>query len=87
MIGIILENQTNSQELQSKMEQFHYVHEATNDAIYDRDVNLDTIYWGKSFQSLFGYGLEEDSFPISKWKSLVHPKDLQRTLASINDFF
>jgi len=86
LIGLIFENQEKSKELQFKIDQFSYVNQATNDAIYNRDLKSNTIFWGQSYQSLFGHILEKKSYPISNWELLVHPKDLPKTLISLESF-
>jgi len=86
LIGIIFENQQNSNALRSKINQFNYVHKATNDAIYDRDLKSNKISWGQSYQNLFGHILDEDSVSPAQWRSLVHPKDLEETIQSLETF-
>ena len=86
LIGIILENEFQNRELKSKITQFNYVNLATKEAIYERDFNLDTITWGQSYCSLFGHKVENKPNPISEWKLLVHPKDLQKTMLSLETF-
>lgn len=86
LIGIILENKDKNKELKSKINQFNYVNLATKEAIYDRDFNLNTITWGQSYYSLFGHKVTDEPKPISEWKLLVHPKDLQKTLHSLEEF-
>lgn len=70
--------------LQLSNERFSYVNKATNDAIYDWDLEVDHIYWGDAFYRLFGYQ-KEKSFPIDKWAAMVHPEDIEDLRLSLNN--
>ncbi|WP_345952699.1 PAS domain-containing protein [Mucilaginibacter sp. PAMB04168] len=63
------------QQLKLSNELYAYVNKATNDVIYDWDIENDHIGWGDAFFRLFGYE-EVANFPLSKWSSLVHPADV-----------
>ena len=83
LVSIIFEHFQKKSELESKSELFSYVNLATNDAIYDWNILEDHIKWGESFSRLFGYALSNKKYPLSKWESLVHPKDLKGSLLSL----
>lgn len=70
--------------LQLSNERFTYVNKATNDAIYDWNLEVDKIQWGVAFFSLLGYP-EEENFSIDKWTSLVHTEDLPALARSLYD--
>ncbi|RFN58181.1 PAS domain S-box protein [Marixanthomonas ophiurae] len=86
LIGIILEHHQKRVDLQSNNELFEYVNLATNDAIYDWNIQEDDLNWGMSFSRLFGYTVSNEKYPLSKWESLVHPEDLQSNLKSLHHF-
>ena len=86
LVSIILENYRNSMAIRSRNQLYKYVHQATNDAIFDWDFINDNIKWGQSFQRLFGHALTSDFYPLAKWQALVHPDDLQNTMQALNEF-
>lgn len=59
-------------------ERFEKVTEATNDAIWDFDVANNTLFWGKGFQTLFGYNLEVIKPSFELLASLIHEDDRER---------
>ena len=59
-------------------ERFEKVTEATNDAIWDFDVVNNSLFWGKGFQTLFGYNLEVTKPSFELLASLIHEDDRER---------
>ena len=59
---------------------------ATNDAIWDVDMDAKVIYWAEGFHTLFGY--QAGSFKESErtWENAVHPQDLEKVETSIQSF-
>ncbi|WP_460500050.1 sensor histidine kinase [Hymenobacter agri] len=64
-------------------ERFAYALKATTDAIYDWNVDADTLYWGEGFENLFGHHLTENPTPFSEWADYVHPDDSPRVVAGL----
>ncbi len=64
-------------------ERYEYINKATNDAIYDWDLESNHIHWGDAFFRLFGYE-ENTYFPIERWAKLVHPEDVLSVTDSLN---
>lgn len=83
LVGIIIEHFQKKSDLESNSELYSYVNLATNDAIYDWDLLEDHIKWGESFSRLFGHTITKEKYPLSKWESLVHKKDLKGNLLSL----
>lgn len=71
--------------LQAK-ERFEKVTEATNDAIWDYDVANNTLFWGKGFQTLFGYDLEVTKPSFELLASLIHEDDRERITSKIGQY-
>ncbi|GAB3893991.1 hypothetical protein GCM10028803_08780 [Larkinella knui] len=69
-------------ELQRSNERYYYVNKATDDAIYDWDIDVDHIHWGEAFFRLFGY-TAEDRFTIEKWAAMVHPEEISALKSSL----
>lgn len=95
MIGACLDI-TESKKIQQKLlasesnlrhlvERYTYVNKATNDAIYDWDIQSDLIQWGDSFFRLFGYKTDDEHSSIKKWFEKVHHDDVIMVEKSFND--
>ncbi len=60
-------------------ERYEYVLKATSDAIWDWDLEKDTILWGEGLETLFGYNIQVfTQGGINLHTSLIHPSDIQR---------
>jgi PAS domain S-box-containing protein len=64
-------------------ERFKYVAKATNDAIWDIDLNTYLIKWGEGYEKLFGYKTDKNEGTYDDWQSKIHPDDLERVTKSI----
>jgi len=72
----ITSNIINQQQLRLSNERYDYVSKATSDAIWDWDIQSDTIYRGDGFKSLFGY---TDMSSTTQFKlDRIHPDDSER---------
>ncbi|MBK6265759.1 PAS domain S-box protein [Marivirga sp. S37H4] len=74
LLSLILENHQKSKALLASNERFNYVHRATNDAIYDWDVENDCFYWGESFQRIFGHQMDT-ILELKDWVALMYPNE------------
>ena len=63
-------------------ERFEKVTEATNDAIWDWNIESNTIYWGGGFKSLFGYDVLKISTTLNSWTNHIHAEDKERVMDS-----
>ncbi|MFC4230474.1 PAS domain S-box protein [Parasediminibacterium paludis] len=63
-------------------ERFELVAKATNNVIWEWNLQNNTIWWNSSFYNLFGYTA---SMPhdITSWTTHIHPDDLERVLKGI----
>lgn len=71
------------QEAQEMLKRFQMVARATNDAVWDWDLESKSIWWYNGFQVLFGYRQDELESGIESWISRLHPEDRERTSAGI----
>lgn len=74
--------------LRHLLERYTYVNKATNDAIYDWDIESKQIQWSEAFYRLFGYAIEEEHSMIEEWIEIVHADDitmLRKSLSSALD--
>ncbi|HEY9082720.1 MAG TPA: PAS domain-containing protein [Vicingaceae bacterium] len=67
-------------------ERFELVNKATNDAIYDWDVEKDEYYWGDGFYNTFGYEKIDEKFRSIDWDKLVYPSDIEKNRQSWDVF-
>ncbi len=61
--------------LQDNNERFNLVNEATNDAIYDWDVEHDLFDWGAGFERNFGYKIGHKPFRLQDWVAMMDQRD------------
>ena len=64
-------------ELLKSIERYAYASKATSDAIWDWEINTDTIHRGEGFKTIFGYAEAISSLEI-RIKDLIHPDDRER---------
>ena len=61
------------------------INQATNDAIYDWNLQNGTVWWN-DMVTMFGYRSEEIDDTITWWHERIHPEDRQRVVDRINSF-
>jgi PAS domain S-box-containing protein len=70
--------------LRESEERFRLAARATNDAIWDWDLEGDVIHWNEALTDLFGYPAEEPhSRSIGWWKKRLHPDDTSLVVESL----
>ncbi|WP_343851279.1 PAS domain-containing protein [Algoriphagus jejuensis] len=79
----VTENKNAQEEIRQSNDRFERVSEATNDAIWDAQLTEDKLYWGKGFETLFGYDTEKFRPTFSFFIDRIHPKDRERILGSM----
>jgi PAS domain S-box-containing protein len=82
----IQELQAVAETLRAGEERFNLVLEATNDGIWDWDLESGLVYYSPRWKSMLGYAEEEISPAIASWRSLVHPDDLPRALDTLQGY-
>jgi PAS domain S-box-containing protein len=71
------------QTLQETEERYRLASRATNDAIWDWNLQTDHIRWNEAVKTLFGYAGEEVGPSGAWWKEHIHPDDRERIRSSI----
>lgn len=61
-------------------ERFRLLARATNDAIWDLDLDTGVRWWGEGFKALFGHAEGQASCQQLAWAELLHPDDRERVL-------
>lgn len=64
-------------------ERFQFVARATNDAIWDRDLATDRMWWNEAVQVLFGYRAGEIGPRAYWWEQNIHPDDRDRVTSGL----
>jgi len=75
-----------NKELSILNERFEYVTLATFDAIWDWDIIKNELFWGKGYETIFGYpsGATATANNFSLWQSRIHPDDAARVLQTLH---
>lgn len=71
------------EQMRRSNERFKKAAEATNDVIYDWDLEKQTLFLGEGFQKLFGYNQEELPNHLDTWKKYLHPDDAHEVVESL----
>lgn len=60
--------------------------QGANDGLWDWDIANDKMYYSPRWKSMLGYAEDELVDHFSTWEGLLHPDDLEQTLAQIQSF-
>jgi PAS domain S-box-containing protein len=74
----VTQESKNEEQLIEANERFEKVSAATNDAIYDWNIENESLYWGVSFYNLFGFSMDKTTPTLNFWTDNIHPDDLQK---------
>ena len=69
--------------LRASEERFQLAARATNDAIWDWDLETSVLWWNEGVQALFGYRAEQVTQTTEWWNEKIHPEERDRVLAGI----
>jgi len=72
-------------DIHSYTERFESVANATVDAIWDWDIEKNTIWWNHGISTLFGYDRDKVMSEPRAWSEYAHPDDRERVLNTIWD--
>ncbi|PRY87124.1 PAS domain-containing sensor histidine kinase [Mongoliibacter ruber] len=70
-------------DLEKSNERFLYATKAVSDAIWDWDMESETIFWGDGYKTLFGYPLETNYVTQDTWEHAIHPEDREEIIKSL----
>ncbi|HSF53468.1 MAG TPA: PAS domain-containing protein [Algoriphagus sp.] len=65
-------------------ERFTILSDATNDAIWDWNIETDEHFWGDGFSKLFGIDTELEGQSPEFWRKRVHPDDFKTVQSILN---
>jgi PAS domain S-box-containing protein len=86
LLRIIIENKNAELKIRLSNERYLLVTKATNDAIWDWDVNTNSLYWGEGIYTLFGIKPGYVDNASNFWENCIHPEDRERVVNGINKF-
>src|ERR1700733_9062408 len=84
VITDITERRRAEEQLRLSHERFEIVARATNEAIWDWDLNTGAVRWNEGYQALFGYSPAETDPTLDSWTKFIHPEDVNRVLQSVH---
>jgi len=84
LISVLLEHQRIAQSIQLSDEIYKTVLRATNDAIWDYDMETKVMQWGYSLKKLFGHDSENTPYTLTDWIDDIHPDDRVRATSTFN---
>ncbi|RYD38585.1 MAG: GAF domain-containing protein, partial [Verrucomicrobiaceae bacterium] len=71
------------QEVLRSHQRFQSVAAATNDTIWDWNLETDAFWWNDGFANLFGWSSDESAASIRAWIRQIHPEDRARVVDGI----
>jgi PAS domain S-box-containing protein len=78
LVQDITERKMMEQSLSEFNERYDILSKATNDAIWDWNIETDTELWNHGIQTIFGYADKHIASSHSWWKNKIHPDDYPR---------
>jgi PAS domain S-box-containing protein len=90
MLGVIQdisERKTFEEVLLEYNQRYEILSRATNDAIWDRDIERDSEVWNHGIETIFGYADRQISTAKEWWKEKIHPEDFERVNLEIGQAF
>jgi PAS domain S-box-containing protein len=71
-------------ELQKAQERFRIISRATNDVIWEWDIEANSIWVNDNFEIAFGHQALKEGMTPDQWFDLIHPEDKSRVMAGIS---
>ncbi|GAA4306184.1 hypothetical protein GCM10023183_21130 [Nibribacter koreensis] len=66
------------------LERFELLAKATNDVIWDWNLETNYVWWNDGFKVTFGYKQEDIEHDANSWYGRIHPEDVERVVESIH---
>ena len=74
----VSERRQHRESLRTSEERFRLLSKATNDAIWDWDLQSQSLWWSDGFETLFGFDRNAVESTIDSWFNRIHPEELER---------
>ncbi len=82
----ITEQKEFAEKLKISNERYELVTKATNEAIWDLDLEKNDMTWSEGYRILFGHGFEDADSGLDFWESNIHPDERAAVVDSFNLF-
>jgi two-component system, sensor histidine kinase and response regulator len=76
----ITERKNAEESIRKSEERFQLIARATNDTIWDWDLDTNRVWWNEGIKSVFGYPAEAVDNDGHWWDQHIHPEDQERIL-------
>jgi PAS domain S-box-containing protein len=85
LLAAAIERRLTEERLHESEQRFQIVARATNDAIWDWDLQTNRRWWNESIHTLFGYPPQFVDPYITWWRDRIHPNDKHRIILDIQN--
>jgi PAS domain S-box-containing protein len=80
----VTDQRTAERQLRTTDERFRFVAKATNDVIWDWDIQSNALVWNDSVETVFGHKQSRIFPEVQWWYDHIHPEDRERVIAGIH---
>jgi PAS domain S-box-containing protein len=81
-----LELKSSYSALRDRNEQLELIMRSSNDGIWDWDLRTNQTYFSTRWKSILGYADDEITNEFASWRGLLHPDDVEPTLAAMQAY-
>ncbi|MFM2326144.1 MAG: hypothetical protein RIR31_346, partial [Bacteroidota bacterium] len=85
MVMDITERKKSEEEIKKSIERFQLLGQATNDAVWEWNLETNSVWSNLTHQQLYGLTLNDIVPDIEEWKSRMHPEERQQVYQSLLD--
>jgi PAS domain S-box-containing protein len=82
----VTEQKNFADQLKISNERYELVTKATNEAIWDLDLEMNNMTWSEGYRILFGHGFEDSDQGLDFWETNIHPDERSMVIESFNLF-
>ncbi|MDO9036245.1 MAG: PAS domain S-box protein, partial [Methanoregula sp.] len=80
----ITERKRAEEQLAVSIERFNIVAQATNDAVWDWDLETNNVWWNDAIYTVYGYQRDDIEKTTESWYTRLHPEDRERVVTGIH---
>ena len=81
----ITDRKTVEEELRRSVERFEMIGRATNDVLYEWDLQSNAIWWNEAYARIYGPASRADATDYDVWLERLHPEDRERVDGGLRD--
>lgn len=83
MVRDITNRMRREETLRKSEERLALALQATQDAVWDWDLQADTLYYSPRWWRMLGYEPQEEYVNVDRWSAYVHPDDMDRAVKTV----